>query len=98
MLSEEYIHACFVEVYSYSYTTAHQHSHLRASICPSTSDDPLLATFLLLVPVSLTLIVAYVLYQCQQPRRVFCNAKHFGVMFVQLIAMISTLARFNNCT
>ena len=51
--------------------------------------------FLLMVPVSLTLIVAYLglLYQCRQPRRrrVFCNAKHFGVMFVQLIVMIATL-------
>ena len=46
-----------------------------------------------MVPVSLTLIVAYLLYQCRQPRRrrVFCNAKHFGVMFVQLIVMIATL-------
>ena len=50
----------------------------------------LLTIFLLLVPVSLTLIVAYLLYHCQQQRRrVFCNIKCCGVMFVQLFVMIA---------
>ena len=49
--------------------------------------------FLLMVPVSLMLIVAYLMYQCQQPRRrrVCCNAKRFGLQFVQLIAMVAIL-------
>ena len=40
---------------------------------------------LFMVPASLTLIVAYLLYQCQQPRRrkVCWNAKKCGLIFVQ---------------
>ena len=47
--------------------------------------------FLLLVPASLVVITAYLLYHCQPPRwrRVCCNAKRFGLMFVQLVVMIA---------
>ena len=53
----------------------------------------LFTIFLLMMPVSLTLIVAYLLYHCQQQRRrrVFCNAKCCGVMFVQLFVMIAIM-------
>ena len=45
---------------------------------------------LLTIPVSLTLIVAYLIYQCQQQRRRFCcNAKRCGKKFVQLIVTIA---------
>ena len=49
--------------------------------------------FLLMVLVSLTLIVAYLLYHCQQPRRrrVCGNAKYFGQKFIQLVVMIAIL-------
>ena len=49
--------------------------------------------FLLMVPVSLALIVAYLLYHCRQQRRrrVFCNVKCCGAKFVQLFVMIATL-------
>ena len=49
--------------------------------------------FLLMVPVSLALIVAYLLYHCQQQRRrrVFCNVKHCGLKSVQLFVMIAIL-------
>ena len=47
--------------------------------------------FLLLVPASLVVIIAYLLYRCQPPRwrRVCCNAKRCGLMFVQLFVMIA---------
>ena len=53
----------------------------------------LCAILLLMVPVSLTLIVAYLLYQCHQQRRrrVCCNTKRCGLQFVQLIAMVAIL-------
>ena len=44
---------------------------------------------LLTILVGLTLIVAYILYQCQQQRRKFCNVKCCGQKFVQLIVMIA---------
>ena len=49
--------------------------------------------FLLMVLVSLTLIVAYLLYHCQQPRRrrVCGSAKYFGQKFIQLVVMIAVL-------
>ena len=48
---------------------------------------------LLMVSVSLMLIAAYLLYQCQQARRrrVCGNAKCLGLTFVHLIAMVSIL-------
>ena len=51
----------------------------------------LFIVFLLTVPASLALILAYLLYHCQQPRRrrVFCNAKHCGLKFVQIFVMIA---------
>ena len=51
-----------------------------------------LSTIILLMgPVSLALIIAYLLYHCQQKirRRVFCNVKCCGVKFVQLFVMIA---------
>ena len=47
--------------------------------------------FMLLVPASLVVIIAYLLYRCQPPRwrRVCCNAKRCGLMFVQLFVMIA---------
>ena len=47
----------------------------------------------LMIPVSLTLIVAYLLYQCQQPikKSVFCNAKRCGKNCVHLIVIIAIL-------
>ena len=49
--------------------------------------------FLSMVPVSLTLIVAYVMYHCQQQRRrrICCSAKCFGLQFVQLIVIVAIL-------
>ena len=49
--------------------------------------------FVLMVLVSLTLIVAYLLYHCQQPRRrrVCGSAKYFGQKFIQLVVMIAIL-------
>ena len=53
----------------------------------------LFTIIVLMVPVSLTLIVAYLLYHCQQQRRrrVFCNVKCCGVMLVQLFVMIAVV-------
>ena len=53
----------------------------------------LLIILLLMVLVSLTLIVAYLLYHCQQPRRgrVCGSAKYFGQKFIQLVLMIAIL-------
>ena len=47
--------------------------------------------FVLMVPVSMALIVAYLLYHCQQPRRrrVCGSAKHFGQKTIQLVVMIA---------
>ena len=47
--------------------------------------------FLLTVPASLALILAYLLYHCwqQRRRRVFCNVKCRGLKFVQLFVMIA---------
>ena len=49
--------------------------------------------FVLMVPVSMALIVAYLLYHCQQPRRrrVCGSAKHFGQKTIQLVVMIAIL-------
>ena len=49
----------------------------------------LYSMFLLTIPVSLMLIVAYLLYQCQQQRRFCCNGKHCGQTFAQLVVMIA---------
>ena len=51
----------------------------------------LFIVFLLMVPVSLALIVAYLLYHCwqQRRRRVFCNVKCCGLKFVQLLVMVA---------
>ena len=47
----------------------------------------------IMVPASLTLIVAYLLYQCQQPRKrkVCWNAKKCGHIFMQLIVVVAIL-------
>ena len=47
--------------------------------------------FMVMLPVSLTLIVAYLLYHCQQSkrRRVCCNARCCGLMIVHLVVMIA---------
>ena len=49
--------------------------------------------FLLMVPASLIVIVAYLLHQCQQPRRrkVCCNVKHCGRKCLELVVMIAML-------
>ena len=50
--------------------------------------------FILMMPISFTLITAYILYQCQQPRKkmvVGCNRKHCGKCCAQLLAIIATL-------
>ena len=49
--------------------------------------------FLSMVPASLMLIVAYLMYQCQQPRRgrICCNVKQCGKKFVQLVAIVAVL-------
>ena len=48
--------------------------------------------FLLMLPVSLTLIVAYLLYRCQQPsRRVCMNRRHCGTIFVCFVVLILVL-------
>ena len=51
----------------------------------------LFTIIVLMVPFGLTLIVAYLLYHCQQQRRrrAFCNVKSCGQKFVQLIVMIA---------
>ena len=49
--------------------------------------------YMLMIPVSLILVGAYILYHCQRPRRkmVGCNTKHCGKNCVQLFAIIATL-------
>ena len=48
--------------------------------------------FLIMVPASLTFIVAYLLYHCKQPRRkVCCKKTHCVVKFVQLVVIIAFL-------
>ena len=49
--------------------------------------------FLSMVPASLTLIVAYLMYQCQQPRRgrICWNVKQCGKKIVQLVAIVAVL-------
>ena len=49
--------------------------------------------FILMIPVSLILVAAYILYHCQWPRRkmVGCNTKHCGKKCVQLFAIIAFL-------
>ena len=49
--------------------------------------------FILMMPISFTLIVAYTLYQCQRPRKkmVGCNTKHCGKCCAQLLAIIAIL-------
>ena len=49
--------------------------------------------FLLMIPVNLTLIVAYLLYHCQQPIRkaVCCNAKRYGRNCLQVVVIIAML-------
>ena len=47
-----------------------------------------------MVPASLTLIIAYLMYQCQQPRRgrICCNVKQGGKKkIVQLVAIVAVL-------
>ena len=53
----------------------------------------LFVILLLMLLVSLTLNVAYLLYHCQQPRRrrVCGSAKYFGQKFIQLVVMIAIL-------
>ena len=48
---------------------------------------------LVIIPVGFTLTVAYLLYQCHGPRRrrVCCNARHCGSMFVHLTVIISAI-------
>ena len=43
-----------------------------------------------MMPVNLTLIVAYLLYHCQQPIRktVCCNAKRYGRNCVQVVVVV----------
>jgi len=50
-------------------------------------------TFILMMPISFTLIVAYIVYQCQRPRKkmVGCNIKHCGKCCAQLLAIIAIL-------
>ena len=46
--------------------------------------------FLFMIPVSLTLILAYLLFQCQKQRRRFCrNAECCGQTFVQIVVIIA---------
>ena len=49
--------------------------------------------FILMIPISFTLIVAYIVYQCQRPRKkmVGCNIKHCGKCCAQLLAIIAIL-------
>ena len=53
----------------------------------------LFVILLLMLLVSMALIVAYLLYHCQQPRRrrVCGSAKYFGQKFIQLVVMIAVL-------
>ena len=53
----------------------------------------LFTIIVLMVPFGLALIVAYLLYHCQQQRRrrVFCNVKRCGLKLVQLFVMIAIL-------
>ena len=48
--------------------------------------------FLIMVPASITFIVAYLLYHCKQPRRKACCKKtHCVVKLVQLVVIIAFL-------
>ena len=48
----------------------------------------LFVLLLFVIPVSLTLILAYLLFQCQKQRRRFCrNAECCGQMFVQIVVI-----------
>ena len=49
--------------------------------------------YLLMAPVTLTIIVAYVLYWCQQSRRgrVCCNVRYCGKIFVQFVVIVAIL-------
>ena len=49
--------------------------------------------FMLMIPISLVIIAAYILYHCQWPRRkmVSCDTKHCGKHCVQLFAIIAIL-------
>ena len=49
--------------------------------------------FVVMIPVSLTLIFAYLLYHCQQSkrRRVCCNARCCGLMIVHLVVIVAIL-------
>ena len=48
--------------------------------------------FFLMVLVGLTLIVAYLMYQCQSPRRrVCCSVRHCGRIFVHITVIISAV-------
>ena len=50
----------------------------------------LYALFLFMIPVSLMLIVAYLLFQCQKQRRRFCrNAECCGQTFLQIVVIIA---------
>ena len=49
--------------------------------------------YLLMAPVALTIIVAYVLYWCQQSRRgrVCCNVRYCGKISVQFVVILAIL-------
>ena len=48
--------------------------------------------FFLMVLVGMTLIVAYLMYQCQSPRRrVCCSVRHCGSIFVHITVIISAV-------
>ena len=53
----------------------------------------LLLIFFVMVLVGLTLIAAYVVYQCQEPRRkkICCNGRHCGRRFVHFVSIIAVL-------
>ena len=47
---------------------------------------------LVMLLVGLTLVAAYLVYQCQEPRRrICCNGRHCGRMFVHLVSIIAVL-------
>ena len=46
-----------------------------------------------MAPVALTIIVAYILYWCQQSKRgrVCCNVRYCGKIFVQFVVIVAIL-------
>ena len=53
----------------------------------------LMLALLIMVLVGLTVIVGYLMYQCQSPRkrRVCCSVRHCGRIFVHFTVIISTV-------